>query len=762
MPLSSSAAIDPLTTAVDSIRTTVGEGTGGLDVKVTGQAASLVDSVGAFKGIDGTLLLAAGILVAVLLLLIYRSPVLWLFPLFAVSLAYLAAEAAVYGLALHGLTVNGQSGGMLAVLVFGVGTDYTLLVVARYREELVRHEDRHEAMAAALRRAGPAILASGGTVALSMLCLLASSLNSDKGLGPVCAIGVVVAVVSMLTALPALLLAFGRGLFWPFVPRYRPELTAREMVEPRRVWGWLGRVVSGRSRPIWIITALLLVVLSLGLTHLDTNLTNAQGFTNSVGSVAGQDLIAASFPSGTTAPLFIVVPADKGVRAADVARTIPGIATVTPPAVSGDLAEVVAIATAADSTPQSDATIEELRRALAEQVSPSALVGGPSAVDLDVRAATVHDEKVVIPLVLLVVLLVLSLLLRALLGPLLLVMTVILSYLASLGVAAVVNTSVFGFAATSPSLPLFGFIFLVALGCDYNIFLMAHVREETVLHGTREGVIRGLTATGGVITSAGLILAGTFAVLGVLPLVALAEIGFIVAFGVLLDTFVVRSVLVPALAIDVGAAWWWPSSLWRDDAVTSAGTDHVLDAVPADAVPAEQRAVDASPGPGDAPVGTLPRRPVDRPVVPRVRSSDGHRRSCRARDPRVAGGRAPPTVHDRPVAVPSVNFAMSRRSHRGGLGHGARSRTRCTGGPDVPPASPSPSCWPASSPWEPRPRASVPWARRGHAPPTRDSPSRSRGRRSTSTWHPRRSGTRASSTDPLDSVSPTRSPGRSA
>jgi len=600
VPLSSSAAIDPITTAVDALRTTVGEGTGGLDVKVTGQAASLVDSVGAFKGIDGTLLLAAGILVAVLLLLIYRSPVLWLFPLFAVSLAYLAAEAAVYGLALHGLTVNGQSGGILTVLVFGVGTDYALLVVARYREELVRHEDRHEAMAAALRRAGPAILASGGTVALSMLCLLASSLNSDKGLGPVCAIGVVVAVFSMLTALPALLLAFGRGLFWPFVPKFRPEISAREMVEPRRVWGWLGRVVSGRSRPIWIITALILVILSLGLTHLDTNLTNAQGFTNSVDSVAGQDLIAASFPSGTTAPLFIIVPADKGDQAAAVARTIPGIATVTPPEVSGDLAQVVAIGTAADSTPASDATITDLRNALADKVSPSSLVGGPSATDLDVRAATVHDERIVIPLVLLVVLVVLSLLLRALLGPFLLVLTVILSYLASLGVAAVVNTSVFGFAATSPSLPLFGFIFLVALGCDYNIFLMARVREETVLHGTREGVVRGLAATGGVITSAGVILAGTFAVLGVLPLVALAEIGFIVAFGVLLDTFVVRSVLVPALAIDVGGAWWWPSALQRDDARLAAATDHMLDAVPAEGASA------ASADPGHTPVDGAP------------------------------------------------------------------------------------------------------------------------------------------------------------
>jgi RND superfamily putative drug exporter len=372
------------------------------------------------------------------------------------------------------------------------------------------------------------------------------------------------------------------------------------MVEPRRVWGWLGRVVSGRSRPIWIITALILVILSLGLTHLDTNLTNAQGFTNSVDSVAGQDLIAASFPSGTTAPLFIIVPADKGDQAAAVARTIPGIATVTPPEVSGDLAQVVAIGTAADSTPASDATITDLRNALADKVSPSSLVGGPSATDLDVRAATVHDERIVIPLVLLVVLVVLSLLLRALLGPFLLVLTVILSYLASLGVAAVVNTSVFGFAATSPSLPLFGFIFLVALGCDYNIFLMARVREETVLHGTREGVVRGLAATGGVITSAGVILAGTFAVLGVLPLVALAEIGFIVAFGVLLDTFVVRSVLVPALAIDVGGAWWWPSALQRDDARLAAATDHMLDAVPAEGASA------ASADPGHTPVDGAP------------------------------------------------------------------------------------------------------------------------------------------------------------
>ncbi|HZM57194.1 MAG TPA: MMPL family transporter [Acidimicrobiales bacterium] len=563
VPLSSAADINQTTDAVNHVRAVVGEGSGGLDVKVTGQAASLVDAVGAFKGLDTTLLLAAGVLVAVLLLIIYRSPFLWLLPLLAVGFAYQAAEALIYELARHGLTVNGQSAGILTILIFGVGTDYALLIVARYREELVRHEDRHEAMAAALRRAGPTILASGGTVTLSLLCLLTASLNSDRGLGPVCAIGVVVVVIAMLTALPMLLLILGRGVFWPFVPHFDPSVEAGHEVVQKRLWVWLGRLITARARTIWILSALLLGVMALGLFHLDTNLTNAEGFTGTVDSVAGQTLIEQGFPSGTTAPLLIIVPADRAAEAARIAASVKGIATVTPPQISGGLAQVVAIGTAADSTPAADATVNDLRAQLAATIGPDALVGGPSAVDLDVRKATVHDEKVVIPLVLAVVLLVLMILLRAVLGPILLVLTVLASYLASLGVAAVANTTVFGFAATSPALPLFGFIFLVALGCDYNIFLMARVREEAIEYGTREGTRRGLSATGGVITSAGLILAGTFAVLGILPLVALAEIGFIVAFGVLLDTFVVRSVLVPALVMDVGPAWWWPSALWE-------------------------------------------------------------------------------------------------------------------------------------------------------------------------------------------------------
>ncbi len=561
VPMSSSADINQLTTAVDHLRSIVGEGAGGLDVKVTGQAASLVDSVKVFKGIDGTLLLAAGLLVAVLLLLIYRSPFLWLLPLVAVGFAYQAAQGAVYASALHGLVVNGQSAGILTVLVFGVGTDYALLIVARYREELRRHQDHHEAMAAALRRSGPAIVASGSTVTLSLLCLLASSLNSDKGLGPVCAIGVVVAVVAMLSLLPALLLALGRRIFWPFVPRYSAAEAAGASAPASRLWAALGRLVARRDRTVWIGTAAVLAVCSLGLFHLDTNLTNAQSFTSSVDSVEGQAILSQDFPSGITAPLFVVVPATDARQAAAAAARTPGIAQVLPAQTSGDLALVPAIATAADSTPRADATVVALRHTLTSSVGPTALVGGASAIDYDVRQATVRDEKVVIPMVLAVVLVILALLLRALLGPFLLVLTVILSFLAALGVASVANTALFGFAATSPSLPLFGFIFLVALGCDYNIFLMARIREEAHRIGARSGVLRGLEATGGVITSAGLILAGTFAVLGVLPLVVLAEIGFVVAFGVLLDTFVVRTLLVPALAHDLGDAWWRPGSL---------------------------------------------------------------------------------------------------------------------------------------------------------------------------------------------------------
>lgn len=591
---------------VADIRHLVGEGSDGLVVKVTGQAAFDADEAGVLNGLDGTLLMAAAAIVAILLLITYRSPVLWLLPLVCVGLADLAAQSLVYLLGTLGLTVDSQTMGIMTVLVFGVGTDYALLLVARYREELHHHPDHHRAMARALRRAAPAVTASGATVAASLLCLLTSVLPTDRSMGPVAALGVTVAVTVMLTAFPALLLVGGRRVFWPYAPRCDEEPAAWEAAaeeavreaeadlagrpatpppEPARhhhghhlhlvvprlggghgetVWTRVGRLVLARPRRVWTAALGLLLVLCLGLIGVNTNLPVSQLFRGEVDSAAGQVLIDHSFPSGTGTPLVVVVrPAARAARAAAVARATPGVASTTVPVVAGRLAVFDAVITAEDASPRADATVRRLRTHLAA-AGTGALVGGQSAIDADLHAATARDLHLMVPLVLLVVLAVLVVLLRSLVAPLLLLATVVLSLAATLGISHLVFASpLFRFSGLAPPLPLYGFVFLVALGCDYNIFLMARAREEAHHVGTKVGVVRALAATGGVITSAGAVLAGTFLVLDLLPVVLLAQIGFVVAVGVLLDTLVVRTVLVPALAVDLGPRLWWPGGLWR-------------------------------------------------------------------------------------------------------------------------------------------------------------------------------------------------------
>jgi len=544
---------------VEDIRATVGAGGDGLVVKVTGPGGFLVDSVKAFEGIDTTLLFATVGVVALLLLLTYRSPVLWLIPLIGVGMADQLAQGAVYGLARHaGLVVSGQSAGILTVLVFGAGTDYALLLIARYREELRRHEDRHEAMAFALRRAAPALLASAATVIIGLLCLLVAALNSDRGLGPVGAIGVACSLAAMLTLLPALLVIFGRRLFWPFIPRF-----GTHVAEGAGVWARVGQLIARRPRVTWVATSLVLGVLALGLFDLKLGLSQTEAFQQPNDSVQGQQLLERSFPAGTGAPATVIAQASAidDVRAA--AAATPGVVSVSPPLVAGNLAQVDATLEGAPDSKAAYRAIDRLRAAVHAVPGADAVVGGSTATNLDVSRAATRDRQVIIPLVLLVVLVILGLLLRAVVAPLVLIATVILSYLAALGASAVIFDVVFGFAGSDTSFPLFAFIFLVALGIDYNIFLMSRVREEAAVVGTRRGMLRGLAVTGGVITSAGIVLAGTFSVLGVLPLVALAEVGFVVAFGVLLDTLVVRSVLVPALTLDIGSRVWWPSALAR-------------------------------------------------------------------------------------------------------------------------------------------------------------------------------------------------------
>jgi RND superfamily putative drug exporter len=567
-----STILDP----VSDIRERVSDPGGGLEVKVTGPAGFAADAIKVFEGLNGTLLGTALLLVVVLLILIYRSPIFLWIPLFAVVFAEVATRSIAYGLTEIGVVVNGQSSAILSILVLGAGTDYALLLVARYREELRRHEDKHDAMALALRTAGPAIVASGATVICALLCLTVARVEGTAGLGPIAALGISVAVVTMLTLLPALLVIAGRRAFW------RPPILGWDNGIPHHgdegadeshgVWRRVGERVARSPRRIWLGTAAILAVCALGTLRMDTGLTQADAYRDEVESLAGQKLLAKSFPAGASAATDVIVPPGGDVAAVRAAlQRADGVAQVLPGGLEGPQGTLLnPVLEPEPYSTEAFGLIPGLRDAVKRAGGPGVLVGGPSAVEYDVRRAAARDTRVIIPMALAVVLVVLVLLLRALIAPLLLIGTVILSFAAALGVSLVVFDVLFGFAGVDPSFPLFAFIFLVALGIDYNIFLMARVREETLRHGTRQGMLRGLAVTGAVITSAGIVLAGTFSVLAVLPLVFLTEIGFVIAFGVLLDTFLVRSVLVPALVLDLGPRIWWPSGLARTDGAGAA------------------------------------------------------------------------------------------------------------------------------------------------------------------------------------------------
>jgi RND superfamily putative drug exporter len=528
----------------------------GLDVQVAGPAAAAADMADVFDGLDTKLLLVAGAVVAVLLLVIYRSPVLWLLPLLAAAVASQAASAVVYLFARHaGLAVNGQSQGILMVLVFGVATDYALLLIARYREELHRHPDRHRAMAVAVRRAIPAVAASAATVILGMLCLLAAELSSNHDLGPVCAIGVVCALAVMATLLPALLVICGRWVFWPFTPR-----AGADVPERHGLWTRIAGLVGRRPRVVALGSAAVLVVFGLGLIGASVGLTHQESYTSTPKSVAAQQALAAHFPAGQAEPVEVIASADRAGEVLSALESVAAVAhaQVVAESADGSLARIEATLSGPPDSAAARAAIGELRGVAHAVPGANALVGGQTAVAVDSAAAWDHDDRVVMPLILLMVLAVLMLVLRSLWAPVLLVATVVASYAASLGAANWLFTHAFGFAALDDMVPLLGFLFLVALGVDYNIFLMTRVREEAHVRGHRAGVLGGLTVTGGVITSAGVVLAATFTALGVLPLVAMAEVGVLVALGVLVDTLLVRSLLVPALALIVGARIWWP------------------------------------------------------------------------------------------------------------------------------------------------------------------------------------------------------------
>jgi putative drug exporter of the RND superfamily len=457
-----------------------------------------------------------------------------------------------------GVTVNGQSSAILSVLVLGAGTDYALLIVARYREELRQRESRFESMSLALRSAGPAVFASGLTVIAALLTLSIAEVNSTASLGPIGALGVAVAMLAMLTLLPAALVLSPRWVFWPRVP----HVGDAGVDATHGAWRRVAERVARGPRRVWLGATLVLAAMALGNLAYDDGLTTGNGFRDEVEAVAGQELIDRSFPGGANAPTEVIVSEPGRVPAVTAAlRDAPGVAEVRP-GVRGD--EGVLLNAVLEGDPydtDSFDLIPGLREVARRAGVEDTLVGGATAVEYDLRQANARDATLIVPVTLVIVLLILIVLLRALVAPLLLIATVIASFAAALGVGFLVFDHVFDFPGTTPDLALFAFVFLVALGIDYNIFLMARVREEALRHGTREGMLRGLAVTGGVITSAGIVLAGTFLVLAVLPLVFLTEIGFIVAFGVLLDTFLVRSVLVPALVFDVGAKVWWPSTL---------------------------------------------------------------------------------------------------------------------------------------------------------------------------------------------------------
>ncbi|WP_448061014.1 MMPL family transporter [Cellulomonas hominis] len=565
----------------------------GLHAWVTGPAGFVADLVNAFGGIDGVLLLVALGAVLVILVLVYRSPFLPFVVIFTAVFALCAAALVVYHLADAGrLVLNGQAQGILSILVVGASVDYALLLVARYREELRHVASPYTAMRRAVRACLEPVAASAGTVIAGLLCLMLSDLASNKSLGPVSAIGIAAAFVAAFTLLPALLLVLGgrsRGLFWPRRPALVPAasgsatgaVASRE--EPAGLWGAVARFVGAHARPVWVVTALVLAAAAAFLPTFPAGGTSQSDvFRTDVDAVAGEEVLVAHFPAGAVQPALVLVPEADVAAVVAAAQGVDGVTSAAPftgsaasgapaggtdadpagadPVVVDGRVRIDVTTQAAADTQAGVRTVERLRAAVHE-AAPDALVGGAAAETLDAQHAGERDLRVIVPVVLTVILLILMLLLRSVVSALLLMAANVLSFAAAMGVAALVFEHVLGYPGADPAVPLYAFVFLVALGVDYSIFLMTRVREETVHVGTRAGVRRGLAATGGVITSAGVVLAATFAALGVIPLLFLAQIAFIVSFGVLLDTLVVRTLLVPALVHDVGPRTWWPGAL---------------------------------------------------------------------------------------------------------------------------------------------------------------------------------------------------------
>ena len=565
-----------------------------LAVHVAGPAALSADLSDAFAGIDGLLLVVALVAVGIILVIVYRSVLLPILVLSTSMFALCVALLMVWQLAARDvLLLSGQTQGILFILVIGAATDYSLLYVARYRDELRHARDRFTATNRSIKGVLEPILASGGTVIAGLLCLLLSDLRSNSTLGPVAAIGIVFAMASALTFLPALLYVTGRVAFWPRRPRFDPELGS-DSTDPAEhgIWGRVAQWVPRRPRPLWILTALVLAIGCAGVLQLKADgVPQSEFVLGSSAAREGQAALSEHFPGGAGSPMQVIAPKEELQEIADLLREMDGVSDVSvtaadspsgaapvtadgiqplgppgtpapePTVVDGHVLLQATLEAAPDSAAAED-VVRSTRTELASQ-GHDALVGGETATGVDTNDTSAADRALIIPVVLVVITLILMLLLRSILAPLLLIATTVLSFGTAMGVSALVFNHLLDFPGADPAVPLYGFVFLVALGIDYNIFLMTRVREESLIHGTREGVIRGLAVTGGVISSAGIVLAATFAALSVIPILFLVQLAFIVAFGVLLDTFVVRTLLVPALVLDFGKVVWSPSALWR-------------------------------------------------------------------------------------------------------------------------------------------------------------------------------------------------------
>ncbi len=581
--------------AVTDLRVVLEDAPDGLTALVGGQGGVLGDFIEAFGAIDGLLLLVALSVVFLILVVVYRTPILPIVVLVSAVLSLGVASAAIFALAKADLlTLNGQSQGILFILAVGAATDYSLLIVARFREELRDLESKYDAMRIAYRQALEPILASGVTVILGLLCLLLSDLASLRGLGPVGAIGVAGAMLSSLTLLPATLVLLGRRAYWPVRPDHGSEHT-----DTRGLWGKMARLISRRARLVWSVTfAVLLTAAAFIVTLNEEQVPQTELFLTAVDSVTAQDILDTHFTADTASPVQVVVPVAEVGAAVALLSSHDGIATSDGQAAPGGQVpppvfpipspedptqplvkdgQAIVLATLADPADSSAAidTVRSLRSDL-DAIDPGILVGGATAIQMDVRDTTDRDRAVVIPVILVVIFLVLMMLLRSVVAPALLLVANVLSFGSTMGISAILFNHVFDFPASDPSTVLIAFVFLVALGIDYSIFLMTRVREESIRQGTHPGILKGLSATGGVITSAGVVLAATFAALGIIPILFLAQIGFIVAFGVLLDTLVVRSLLVPALSYDIGRWIWWPGRLFREQDHADAETEEML------------------------------------------------------------------------------------------------------------------------------------------------------------------------------------------